>query len=86
MDTVFRGEKVQTQVSGTFAGVTGLLSGLNGMEYTGYEIHMGRSQEVLPVLNGGGTGDQLCAAHVLCLTGEAGGVPDAGGSGRIPTG
>ena len=54
MDTVFRGEKVQTQVSGTFDGVTGLLSGLNGMEYTGYEIHMGRSQEKLPPLQGTG--------------------------------
>ena len=54
MDTVFRGEKVQTQVSGTFAGVTGLLSGLNGMDYTGYEIHMGRSQEKLLPLQGAG--------------------------------
>ena len=54
MDTVFRREKVQTQVSGTFAGVTGLLSGLNGMEYTGYEIHMGRSQEKLLPLQGTG--------------------------------
>ena len=54
MDTVFRGEQVQTQVSGTFAGVTGLLSGLNGMEYTGYEIHMGRSQEKLLPLQGTG--------------------------------
>ena len=54
MDTVFRGEKVQTQVSGTFAGVTGLLSGLNGMDYTGYEIHMGRSQEKLLPLQGTG--------------------------------
>ena len=54
MDTVFQGEKVQTQVSGTFAGVTGLLSGLNGMEYTGYEIHMGRSQEKLLPLQGTG--------------------------------
>ena len=54
MDTVFQGEKVQTQVSGTFAGVTGLLSGLNGMEYSGYEIHMGRSQEKLLPLQGTG--------------------------------
>ena len=54
MDTVFQGEKVQTQVSGTFDGVTGLLSGLNGMEYTGYEIHMGRSQEKLLPLQGTG--------------------------------
>ena len=54
MDTVFQGEKVQTQVSGTFDGVTGMLSGLNGMSYTGYEIHMGRSQENLPPLQGRG--------------------------------
>ena len=43
IDTVFQGEKVQTQVAGTFDGVAGMLSGLNGMDYTGYEIHMGRS-------------------------------------------
>ena len=54
MDTVFLGEKVQTQVTGTFDGVTGMLSGLNGMSYTGYEIHMGRSQEKLPPLQGRG--------------------------------
>ena len=54
MDTVFLGEKVQAQVSGTFDGVTGLLSSLNGMDYTGYEIHMGRSQEKLPPLQGTG--------------------------------
>lgn len=54
MDTVFRGEKVQTQTSGTFCGVTGMLSGLNGMPYTGYEIHMGRSQKAAPPLQGKG--------------------------------
>ena len=52
MDTVFAGEKVQTQTRGTFSGVQGLLSGLNGLEYEGYEIHMGRSQEKLPPLQG----------------------------------
>ena len=50
MDTVFLGEKVQAQVSGIFTGVTGMLSILNGMDYTGYEIHMGRSQDQLPPL------------------------------------
>lgn len=54
MDTVFLGEKVQAQVAGTFDGVTGMLSTLNGMDYTGYEIHMGRSQEQLPPLQGKG--------------------------------
>ena len=41
--TVFAGEKVQCQCSGTFAGVEGLFSSLNGVAYQGYEIHMGRS-------------------------------------------
>ena len=54
MDTVFRGDKVQTQTRGVFDRVTGMLENLNGLAYEGYEIHMGRSQEVLPVLNGGG--------------------------------
>lgn len=48
MDTVFHGEKVQTQTTGTFAGLSGILSGLNGMTYEGYEIHMGRSERTLP--------------------------------------
>lgn len=54
MDTVFRAEKVQLQTQGTFAGVEGMLSGLNGLAYTGYEIHMGRSQEKMPALMGKG--------------------------------
>ena len=54
MDTVFRGEKVQTQTKGTFAGITGLLSSLNGLDYEGYEIHMGRSAEPLPPVLGTG--------------------------------
>ena len=54
MDTVFRGEKVQTQTEGVLSGVDGLLAGLNGLRYEGYEIHMGRSREKLPALNGAG--------------------------------
>lgn len=54
METVFLPQKVQTQTSGTFRDIPGMLSGLNGMNYTGYEIHMGRSQQTLaPVLNSG---------------------------------
>ena len=54
MDTVFHGEKVQTQTSGIFAGIEGMLSGLNGIFYEGYEIHMGRSQEALTPVTGNG--------------------------------
>ena len=54
METVFRGDKVQTQTRGVFENITGLLADLNGISYEGYEIHMGRSQEELPILNGGG--------------------------------
>ena len=54
MDTVFRGEKVQTQTCGVIGGVKGLLSTLNGLAYEGYEIHMGRSREKVPALNGSG--------------------------------
>lgn len=48
MNTVFRGEKVQQQTSGTFENITGVLAGLNGIGYHGYEIHMGRSEEKIP--------------------------------------
>lgn len=43
METVFQGEKIQTQTCGTFSQVEGVLSCLNGIAYEGYEIHMGRS-------------------------------------------
>ena len=52
MDTVFCGEKIQTQTQCIFAGVSGMLSALNGISYEGYEIHMGRSEKKMPVLNG----------------------------------
>lgn len=55
METVFRGEKVQTQTRGTFRGVEGLLSCLNGLDYEGYEIHMGRSLRNNPALMGRGS-------------------------------
>lgn len=43
MDTVFSGDKTRTRVQGTFNGVEGPLSCLNGVELEGYEIHMGVS-------------------------------------------
>ena len=54
MDTVFQGEKVQQQTSGAFGEIPGALHSLSGMNYTGYEIHMGRSQQQLaPLVNQG---------------------------------
>lgn len=44
-DTVFEQEKVQKQVTGTIGALTGILKSLAGMEYEGYEIHMGRTSE-----------------------------------------
>ena len=54
IQTVFHGKKVQTQTSGTFSGIEGMLAGLNGLRYEGYEIHMGRSDGLRPVLTGSG--------------------------------
>ncbi len=54
METVFEGQKVQTQTKGVFQDIPGMLAPLNGMAYEGYEIHMGRSEEKLPpVVNEG---------------------------------
>lgn len=54
IDTVFCGEKVQTQTRGCFENIPGMLSLLDGTAYEGYEIHMGRSGD-MPVLIGNGT-------------------------------
>lgn len=53
VETVFLGEKVQQQTKGVFQGIEGRLSGLNGLSYEGYEIHMGRSGEQPPVVSSG---------------------------------
>lgn len=41
--TVFEEEKTRTRVTGTFRGVEGIFSGLSGIDFEGYEIHMGTS-------------------------------------------
>lgn len=43
VETIFAKEKTRTQTEGHFAGLTGVFSGLNGLYYRGYEIHMGQS-------------------------------------------
>ena len=49
--TVFEGDKVQRQTNGVFAGITGIFSTLNNLSYGGYEIHMGRSGSLPPVIS-----------------------------------
>lgn len=44
-ETVFAKDKTRTAASGILAPVDGLFSALSGQEYTGYEIHMGVSDE-----------------------------------------
>ena len=39
--TLFLGEKTRTQVSGAFMESQGIFSGMKGIPFTGYEIHMG---------------------------------------------
>lgn len=51
-DTVFGGEKVQKQTCGKFGKICGMLSGLSGKEYRGYEIHHGRNGEIPPMVSG----------------------------------
>jgi len=55
MDTVFEGEKVQIQTKGIFSSINGMLSVLNGLQYEGYEIHMGRSGEKMAPVTGNGS-------------------------------
>ncbi|MHB1150849.1 MAG: cobyric acid synthase [Eubacteriales bacterium] len=49
--TVFEKEKIRAQTSGQISGLCGVLSQLNGLSYTGYEIHMGVSSESVSVMN-----------------------------------
>lgn len=53
IDTVFAKEKTRTQTDGTFSGIGGMLSVLNGLTYRGYEIHMGQSDTTSAVMRNG---------------------------------
>ncbi|MBQ6504073.1 MAG: cobyric acid synthase [Flexilinea sp.] len=53
-ETVFLREKTQCQTQGFLQGISGIFSGLNGLHYHGYEIHMGQSGSFeLPIINTG---------------------------------
>ena len=43
MNTVFSHEKMVTQYEGIFANTSGILKGLDGIKFSGYEIHNGKS-------------------------------------------
>lgn len=50
--TILAEEKTQRQVSGSFAQIDGIFSGLSGQSFRGYEIHMGVTegvQEAMPL-------------------------------------
>lgn len=56
--TVFRKDKHRTQITGTFEKIEGVLSGLNGTKFKGYEIHHGiaeyqESAETIMTLSNG---------------------------------
>ena len=53
IDTVFAKEKTRTQTNGTFEGIEGIFTGLNGISYRGYEIHMGQSDTAAAVVQNG---------------------------------
>ncbi|MEG0018802.1 MAG: cobyric acid synthase CobQ, partial [Hydrogenoanaerobacterium sp.] len=55
--TEFAMQKTRTRTSGSVNKISGALEGLSGAEFTGYEIHMGKT-----VLHGGAV---LCSAKML---------------------
>lgn len=84
--TVFRGEKTRTQVEGTFTAAQGVFAGLAGASFTGYEIHMGETENPRPILtlhdqngrekrDGQSVGNVLgCYIHGLFDRGECAGA------------
>lgn len=69
--TVFLGEKTRTQVEGHFTHCEGIFAGMEGVPFTGYEIHMGATElPGSPALTmhdqtGAEKGDGLCRGNVM---------------------
>ncbi len=53
--TVFRTEKTRARVTGNLDDLSGIFAELSGLEYDGYEIHMGVSQEKAVMVNNNNT-------------------------------
>ena len=53
IDTVFAGDKVRAAEEGMLSAVDGAFSGLSGLPYRGYEIHMGVSGACGNIINSG---------------------------------
>ena len=66
-ETVFLAKKTRTQVRGKVRNAAGIFSPLNDVEFTGYEIHMGRTTSSLPPFSGLSTGqaDGLWSGNVF---------------------
>lgn len=68
--TLFFGEKTRTQVSGTIAHAEGVFAKMQGVQFTGYEIHMGETSSpeeralTMSNQNGETKSDGLCSGNV----------------------
>lgn len=51
LETIFTREKTRTRVEGKFCKVEGILAGLEGISFDGYEIHMGETKSGLPAMS-----------------------------------
>lgn len=66
MLTFFEEEKTRTRVEGTFKNVSGTLKNMCGIKFSGYEIHMGKSEflgEAMTSLSNG-INDGLCRHNI----------------------
>lgn len=73
--TVFSNEKKLARTKGKFSGISGVFSALSGLEYEGYEIHMGVTESTEPPLlenSGGAFRDNVygCYVHGIFDSGE----------------
>ena len=72
VETVFGKEKFLRETKGVIEGVSGVFSCLNGQKYTGYEIHMGVSDNSSAVVCSG----NVYGTYIHGIFDEAGIVPE----------